>query len=188
MSVQEKNQNIITFESLKSFFYGELESLNNSSLSPVPQETLFYSSEVLEKYCLSQKFFDTQEGRIRNKILGEKLLQATKKNFDEQRRLYRDVGDTALILCGYFSESINDKIVDKQYYINIGSIAYRRLNSLQPDCMDIPAFFDLLSKCFESLTLLINSFANKFSLQDSFGVEEKELLIRGISAPNKLSI
>ena len=65
------------------------------------------------------------------------------------------MGDTALLLCGFFSDSINDKIVDARYYQDIGMLAYKRLDPEYPDYMGIPSFFKMLSYSFVAVTNLI---------------------------------
>jgi len=75
--MSEKSSNslgLITVESLKAFFFNELDVINRTSLCPVPQETIFYSSAVLEKYSLSESYFNNTEGKIREKILDRKSV------------------------------------------------------------------------------------------------------------------
>ncbi len=181
------SSSIVTVESLKSFFFKELEKLNQTSLCPVPNEALFYSSGVLEKFCVSDAYFDVNEGKVREKILGQELLKAPSYAVDNQKRIYRDIGDTALFLCGFFNQSLNSKLVDQSYYIKIGQTAYRRLNSVVPSCFDVPSFYNLLAESFETLIFLLSKLAGlnnqdylKHLLLGS-DTSEVELLVNGIS-------
>ncbi len=153
---------IITVPDLKSFFFQSLDELNNKSLCPVPQAAIFYSSVVLDRHTLSESYFEEEEGRLREKVLGTKLLEAAAMNREEQRRVFQEVGDTALMLCGYFSESVTrKKILDTGYYQQIGLTAYSRLNGLIPRHMEIPSFFGVLASSFVPLTTLIGMLASR---------------------------
>lgn len=190
-------QKIILSSSLKGFFFEGLSDLNKKSLCPVPESVIFYSSDVLDKFALSEDFFETSEGKVREKILGMKILEASQLSKEEQRKAYKEVGDMSLMVCGYFSESVNKKIVDTQYYSHLGKMAYSHLNNVAPVFLDIPCFYSMVATCFESLTTLMTIFASKSRNGDDSrlifkkfltdeNVTDKELLINGIM-PNGTS-
>lgn len=191
MDHDSNKKKIILSSNLQGFFFDGLIEINKKSLCPVPESVIYYSSDVLDKFALSQDFFEMSEGKVREKILGMKLLEATQFGRDEQKRIYKEVGDMSLLVCGYFSESVNKKIVDTQYYSQLGKMAYSHLNSVSPTFLDIPSFYNMVSTCFESMTTLLTILATK----DRTGVEnhlifkkllrdevvtEKELLVSGI--------
>jgi hypothetical protein len=159
---------LILDESLKGYFYKSLSEINKKSLCPVPEETIFYSSEVLSRYSLSSEFFDTSDGQVREKILGKRLLEASQLSTEMKKREYKDIADSALILTGYFAKSIDTKILDTSYYIQIGKTAYDNMNSLSPRCYDIPSFYKMMATCFENLTKIMNIFGDghKFDATD----------------------
>jgi len=152
---------IILSGNLQGFFFDGLSELNKKSLCPIPESIIYYSSDVLDKFALSEDFFETSDGKVREKILGMKLLEASSFSSQEQKKIYKEIGDTSLILCGYFSESINKKIVDVQYYSKIGRMAYSHLNNVTPRFLDIPHFYGMVATCFQSLTTLMNLLASK---------------------------
>ena len=136
---------IIFENSLKCFFYKELMSLNQSLTNPAGHELIYYSSLVLDHLSTSDKFFQMDEGRLRNKILGEKLLSSEKMSDSAKARELKDIGDTTLIVCGVFADSFNQKIIDSSYYIDLGRIAYERLNAINPIAFDQENFYQVLS-------------------------------------------
>lgn len=146
---------IILSESLKSYFFKQLKDINQKSLCPVPEETIYYSSEVLEKCAFSTSLFSFEDGRVKHKILGKKLLEASNGSPEARKRTYKEVGDTALIMSGYFSRSINGKILGQDYYYRLGQMAYEKLNLSQPACFDIPSFYKIMSTCFENLASMM---------------------------------
>lgn len=186
---------IILSTNLQGFFFQDLNELNKKSLCPVPESIIYYSSDVLDKFALSQDFFEVSEGKVREKILGTKLLEATQLSREEQRRVYKEVGDMSLLFCGYFAESVNKKIVDTQYYSQLGKMAYGHLNTCVPTFLDIPSFYAMIATCFENLTTLMAMLATKNRTGDENTIifrkllkeeplTEKEMLISGI-IPNK---
>jgi hypothetical protein len=152
---------IILSANLKGYFFEGLSELNRKSQLPVPESTIFYSSDVLDKFALSEAFFECSEGKVREKILGVKLLEAAHLNKDEQRRLYKEVADMSLLICGYFSASVNRKLVDLQYYSQIGRSAYSKLYSTQPD-----SFFGAMVESFGPLTTLMTVMAKQDRTKD----------------------
>lgn len=188
---------IILSSSLKGYFFDGLNELNQKSLCPVPQSVIFYSSDVLDKFALSDSFYEINEGKVREKILGVKLLEAQALTREEQRRAYKEVADMSLMICGYFAESVNKKLVDRDYYSQIGKTAFSHLNGIAPEFLDIPCFYGMVATCFESLTSLMSVFASKNHygkeknsvfdrLMRNESVSEKELLTSGV-LPNLAS-
>jgi hypothetical protein len=193
----DTTKKIITAANLQGFFFEGLNELNKKSLCPVPESIIFYSSDVLDKFALSQDFFETSEGKVREKILGMKLLEAMQMTREEQRRTYKEVADMSLLFCGYFAESVNNKIVDTHYYAQLGKMAYGHLNTVSPTFLDIPCFYSMVSTCFEAMTTLMANFASKNrtgtdnelifrKIMSEGQLSEKELLVSGI-VPNRTS-
>ena len=160
MHDNENAKKIILKTSLKGYFFEGLVELNKKSLCPLPESVIFYSSDVLDKFLLSQDFFEISDGRVREKILGIKLLEATQLNKEDQKRVFREVGDMSLMLCGYFAESVNKKIVDLHYYAKLGKMAYAQLNQISPSFLDIPSFYGIVATSFEPMTSLIAMLAS----------------------------
>jgi hypothetical protein len=157
------NSKIILENSLQSFFFDQLQDVNKKSISPLMNETIHYSSMVMDQFGESGKLFELNEGRVREKILGLKLLESTNMSRVEQRRVLRDIGDTALFVCGFFSPSLNNKIVDSKYYQDLGQIAYQRLNSIEPESYKIKSFYSILSQSFGQLTNIMSVIAQRMA-------------------------
>jgi hypothetical protein len=191
MESSDQSKKIILKTNLQGFFFEGLNTLNKKSLCPVPESVIYYSSDVLDKFALSQDFFEISDGKVREKILGMKLLEATQLGRDEQRKVYKEVADMSLLVCGYFSESTNKKLVDAQYYSQIGKMAYSQLNNVAPTFLDIPSFYNMFATCFESITTLMSILATQSrngldnnlifnKVMKNEEVSEKELLVSGM--------
>jgi hypothetical protein len=164
--MQEDAKKIVLKSSLKGHFFECLNELNQRSLCPVPESIIYYSSEVLDKFSLSTDYFEVSEGKVKHKVLGTKLLEATQLSREEQKLVYKEVGDMSLMVCGYFSESINKKIIDIHYYCQLGKMAYGHLNNVVPTFLDIPSFYSMVATSFESMTNLMSILASSTKGRD----------------------
>jgi hypothetical protein len=149
--------------SLQVFFYDHLNQFNKKLLNPLGQETIFYSSMVMDNYGESAKYFEQVDNRAREKILGIKLMESTQFPREKQKQVLKDIAETSLLVCGYFQDSLNRKIVDAKYYEDIGKIAYSRLNSFFPEAYDVPSFYKTMANNFNDVTLLMGLVAKKYS-------------------------
>lgn len=154
---------LVLESSLQVFFYDHLQEFNKLSLTPLPNETIFYSSLVMDSYGDSAKFFEQVDGKAREKILGIKLLEASQMTKEKQKAAIRDVAETSLLICGYFADSLNKKMIDIKYYQDLGKIAYSRLNSITPTAYDVPSFYKKMAHSFSGITLLMNLVSKKYS-------------------------
>lgn len=152
---------LVLESSLQVYFFDVLQEFNRKSINPLPNETIYYSSLVMDKFGLSQHYFEDVDGRVREKVLGIKFLESSQLPKNKQLTTLRDIGETALLLCGYFPDSCNRKIVDTKYYHEIGIMAYKRLNSLVPKAYDVPNFFHNMSRQFSHVTTLMSLVSEK---------------------------
>lgn len=153
--------NLFLENSLQVFFYDLLIEANKKSTTPLPNEIIYYASLVMDQFGSSNRYFEEIDGKIREKILGIKLLESYQLSKDKQKMAVKDIGETALFLCGYFYNSFNKKIIDTKYYNDIGILAYSRLNSFVPRAYDTPDFFNKMSKHFHQVTSLISLISDR---------------------------
>lgn len=147
--------NLVLENSLQVFFYDLLQEYNRKSQRPLPSEILYYASLVMDNLGSSEKYFEEVEGKVKEKVLGLKLLESYQLPREKQKTVVKDIGETALVLCGYFSESLNKKIIDTKYYNEIGIRAYGVLDSYVPKAFNTPNFFGKVAKHFVDVTQLI---------------------------------
>lgn len=141
--------------SLQVFFYDLLQEFNKKSSNPLPNETIFYSSLVMDRLGDSSKFFEIVDGRTRDKVLGIKLLESSQMSKDKMKVTLKDIAETSLLVCGFFSDSLNKKIIDVKYYQDLGKIAYSRLNSIEPKAYNVNSFYNTVSNSFYDITTLM---------------------------------
>lgn len=156
---------LVLESSLQVFFFDHLQDLNKRSLKPLSQETIYYSSIVMDTFGMSSKLYEQVNNRAREKILGIKLMESSQFPREKQKTVLKDIAETSLFICGFFADSFNKKLIDARYYEDLGRIAYTRLNSFSPEVYDVPAFYKMIANHFSEVTLLMSLAAKRYSAE-----------------------
>src|SRR5690606_1414159 len=116
--MSEKSLELVTHP--QAFFHElVMTALGNQKLQPAP-ETEFYLVNLLERFMFSE--------RLRMQPLVCLFQEALEEPVPElQRRLFQQWGDTSLYVAWLFQASVDRKLVDVDYYIEVGGGAYRRV-------------------------------------------------------------
>jgi hypothetical protein len=85
--------------------------------------------------------------------LALRLAQALESGGIRQRASLKQIGDLSLFISGFFSDSLNRKLVDVDYYISIGGCAYGALSRVETDTFS-PVFAELAHKFVEFVDVL----------------------------------
>lgn len=137
---------------LTSYFFNELESINNKQNTPLSTPVIHYCSVILGDFAQIDKFFEEKDHKYHERILGLSLLSAS--NLDSKARFKRikEVADISLMLCGYFVESIDKKILSISYYRKIGVFAFLELDKISPEYKDQQSFFKSIAATYDYIT------------------------------------
>jgi hypothetical protein len=90
--------------------------------------------------------------------LALRLARALDSGGARQRAQLRQVGDLSLFISGFFSDSLNRKLVDIDYYMSLGGYAYGSLSRQEDDSFSLvfaelarkfAAFVDVLNEVSE---------------------------------------
>jgi hypothetical protein len=91
----------------------------------VKPETEFYLVNLLGQFITTDRLYSTdQQGGVREESLALMLKEAYEAQPPIRTKLFRRIGDVSLYVGGYFQQSLNRKVVDVDYYIEIGGRAY----------------------------------------------------------------
>jgi hypothetical protein len=105
-------------KSVEGFFHDEVDrALRDRGLA---QGTL------VEHYLVQLLAAYAAQG-IPDAPLALRLAAAIEEPPRERRRSLREIGDTSLFVSGFWAESLTDKLVDVDYYIDMGGSAYGEL-------------------------------------------------------------
>jgi hypothetical protein len=88
-----------------------------------PTESKVYLVGVLEKFLNSNNLFEADSFET----LAESYLKARTSDSITKNNLLKKLADKTLYICGYFGDSLNRKLVDVDYYVDMGGLAYKEL-------------------------------------------------------------
>lgn len=142
---------------------GNLHEFFNSLLIEVAEQRKFNISPSLTHYVtdLLVAFHDTatlfaQEG-VRVPVLADMLAEALEADYHRRVSILRQMGDTSLMVSGFFPEALSRRALDLNYYQRMGEIAYSHLGSITVEIN----VFDELSERFMNLSKLLNEISEQ---------------------------
>lgn len=89
-----------------------------------------YLIGLLEHYMDSRNLFENEvqeSGKKTPQTLAEMFLQAQNEDTVTKVELLRKLGDRSLYISGFFGDSLERKLVDVDYYVEMGGTAYASL-------------------------------------------------------------
>lgn len=140
----------------------------------IDPSTEFYLVDLLSRFMISDNLFvvDENGGKRRQEVLALLMGEALSSNDPGQKqRGLKRLGDVSLYTAGFFSDSLQNKIVDVDYYIGMGRSAYATLAS---------SGFDLLfQKVFLELAENFHRFVDVLGeVSESAGTQDAKSLLR----------
>ena len=100
--------------------------------------TAFYVVQLLASYVKRPVRGD----EAKSAPLALRLAEALESGGMRQRTSLKQIGDLSLFISGFFSDSLNRKLVDVDYYVSIGCCAYSALSRVETDTFS-PVFAEL---------------------------------------------
>jgi hypothetical protein len=151
-------------ESALEFFKEQVEGAMARQNLQTSEWTAYYVVRLLAGYVRGRDdaLFDGQP-------LGIRLAHALQAEGAAQREGLRSVGDASLFVAGFFSDSLQRRLVDSDYYIALGANAYGRLAGDDHD-----AFADVFGEMADKFVPLVDVLA-EISDRASLG-SNRELL------------
>ena len=148
-----KTQKTEFVASAEEFFTEMVETAFEDRKVEAKPLTRQYITQLLQFYLVTENLFE--EVTERTQTMAEKLLNAFNSSEPRQRaESLKRVGDTALYVSGFFGDSFKRKIIDIDYYVEIGGSAYGSLASTDNSNIYSPVFRDLSARFPEYVDVL----------------------------------
>lgn len=150
----------------KDYFHEALENAFRHLRIEASLLSKTYLVDLLHFYMLAKNLFNVDEetGRAKRETLAETYLKAQNLPPVQKREVLKKLGDTSLYISGYFGDSLNRKIVDIDYYAEMGGAAYGSLSKITSD---------------ERLSLVYTDFATRFlDFVDALTFMSQETLVQ----------
>ena len=109
--------------------------------------TAYYIVQLLTAF-VRQPADDNRAG-----LLSTRLASALEQDGFRQRSDLRQIGDASLFISGFFPDSFHRKLVDVDYYIHIGGVAYAALSRRENDAF-ATVFSELAEKFVDFVDVL----------------------------------
>jgi hypothetical protein len=134
--------------------------------------TAFYVVQLLTSFLQRPVTGDIHD----DKPLALRLAEALECGGVQQRTTLRQIGDVSLFVSGFFSDSLQRKLVDVDYYAAIGGFAYNALSRVETDTFS-PVFAELGEKfvCFVDVLSEVSERTSCVSNADLLRLYEKWL-------------
>jgi hypothetical protein len=163
--------NLIVRHDLRGFFREEVLAAKTSLRVPIPETTEFYLVQLL---C---DFSSRKDDRTpTEEPLAFLYKRATESIAAEQVQCYKNLGDVALYVAGYFTDFIEGSMVDVDYYISMGGTAYNSLASLVGSQRHGGQFAELYGQLARQFTELVDVLNVVASRASSKGGKDGDLL------------
>lgn len=135
---------------LRQYFNHLLLQAAEQQRSSFSHHALNYVTELLVEFQDTARLFVQRDVRV--PVLADMLNDALDADFHRRVTILRQMGDTSLMVSGFFPEALSKRAVDITYYQKMGEIAYSHLGTLSDDVN----IYDELSERFIALSALIN--------------------------------
>ncbi len=126
-----------------------------------------YLVQILKYYLISKNFHQPMQEDSTEKppdTFAEMYLTAMNSETIRKKELMRTVADRALYLTGFFAASLQKKVVDIDYYKEIGSAAYYNLAIWTKEDA-LSSIFTTFSKRFTDFVTVLNYVSEKSQVQ-----------------------
>ena len=125
------NEQLITSTSLREYFHTSVNDAVTHQQIDTQPETILYIVNLLTEFSHSDKLFEHTENGVEFKPLALRLADAVEETCSKtQTRMLQKLGDSALFIAGIFPDSLNNKLVDIDYYIAMGGQAYSSVSEI----------------------------------------------------------
>lgn len=158
--MRKGSERVITGESVEDFFHSALNSaLDNQKIAATPN-TVRYVVHMLACFMRSDRLYERTDDGYGLKPLALIYADAALSgDLQARNEALRRLGDVALFIAGLFSQSLNRKVVDVDYYVAMGGGAYAQLSSSlgrapRPEATAPQVFAELSSKFSEFVDAL----------------------------------
>lgn len=124
-----------------------------------------YIGELFFLYIKSDHIFEINQksGRRTLKTFAETYFKANQSSLQTRNYLLKQIADRSLYLGGFFRESLNQKSINLDYYLDIGQSAYEGLAESHP----LSDIYQELSDRFIDLTDVMSYIATKATIKSN---------------------
>ncbi len=132
-----------------------------------------YLADLLQFYVPAANLFDEidSSGRRTRETLAETFLRAQSAEASVRVELLKKLGDRSLYISGFFGDSLQRKLIDVDYYIDMGGMAYGALASCVREDTTAKLYSEYAHRFFDYVEVLMH-------ISSHSAVQNEENLLR----------
>lgn len=167
---QEKTKTPAIYLDTKQYFTDTVrEALSERKVIARPTTEL-YLIQLLEQFTVVDALYEEDKSGARQKdTLAELFLKAANSAGGVRIELLKKLGDSALYISGFFGDSLSRKVVDVDYYADMGGTAYHSLSSVVRE-ESFKETYSELGKRFLEFVDVLTHISGKTNIQGSGGL------------------
>jgi hypothetical protein len=143
--------------SMRDYFREALTTSLHKHGTSLSETAQVYVVNLLTEFARSEHAFAGSE-RGEKTVLADLLVRASDAEPSEALRIYKHMGDSSLVLSGFFPDSVEKAAISVDYYVSVGGQAYDRVASLmRPTAAVSSALFAELAARFGDLVELLTA-------------------------------
>lgn len=90
-----------------------------------------YLSELLTNFVHVDSLFEkTEDGKVVSKMLSEQFFESQNLDTATKIQKLKKLAETTLYVSGFFAASLNKKLINQSYYIQVGAMVYANLSNV----------------------------------------------------------
>lgn len=145
------------------------EAIQKQRVAVLP-DTEFYLVNLLANFLKTDRLFTEQtDGSTAQEPLALMLARSVDAPRDEQVKTLRRLGDVSLYVSGFFSDSLEKKVVDVDYYANMGMTAYARVAAMSR-AAHVAELYEQLSRQFHAFVDVLGEVAERTGVMTNTSV------------------
>ncbi|MFV1951199.1 MAG: hypothetical protein ACC630_04475 [Nitrospinota bacterium] len=141
------------------YFKEMVESAIENQRIDTDETMEFYIVNLLSEFIRTDKAYPVEEGGKGEEALVTMLTKTLQSDYNDRIKRFKQLGDFSLFISGFFSDSLNRKLVDIDYYILIGGIAYNTLSQMMRNNEQGELFCNLFNELAEKFQLFVDVIA-----------------------------
>jgi len=150
----------------REFFRDELRGLLKKQQVSAPAGTVEYLTDLMVRFMDSEHFFvKSASGKLEDNTLADLYAAYLQGGTEKKKIVLQRLGDICLIVTGFFSDSLNRKIVDVDYYLGMGGSAYWTLSQFH--LAQMHGTFKELSVKFKDYASVLSELSEKSGVQSN---------------------
>lgn len=142
-----KNTGRILVLNSTEYFHGVVSGAVSALRLEVSEHAQHYLVQLLGHFIHSENLYPTDaEGKPLETLTHQLATALEEEKVEERANRLRKMGDYSLYVAGFFSDSLNRKLVDVDYYIGMGEAAYENVARLEDKRPKADLFYELAKK------------------------------------------